>query len=145
MVSVAVVASYEDGAVGDNFVDIASGVLLGAVVGFVGVEAVGVIVVVNCEGAVFYDYSFAWESYDALDNELVAVACDEIGVAKDDDLATLGDVLSAKEMGPADWEAIDNDPVLGVEGFLHAASYDVVGAKNERGENEGYKNNASYE
>ena len=140
----AVVAGDEDFAFGDDDVDFTGGVGLGAVIvgdagGVVGMEAIGVFVVVDGEGAVLEADTLAREGDDAFDDVLVFDAgggfagegIASAAVGEDDDLAAAGDEFLACEVSEGDGEAVDDDAVVGEEGVFHARADDVVTAEDK--------------
>lgn len=123
----AVVAADENFAFRHDGVDFAGcvgfwAVLIGYIGGFVGVESVGVFVVVYCKFAVFDGDAFAGEGDNALDDILVfdargRVAGEDFVVAtvgKNDDLAALRDIFVTGEVRHSDRNAIDDDTIVGV-------------------------------
>ena len=71
-----VVSDHEDFTIWDGRIDFAGGVLLWPVGSrfsgsSIGIEAVGVLVVIDGNFTIFYYYAFAWKSNNALDNILV--------------------------------------------------------------------------
>ena len=85
--------------------------------------------IVDGDGAVIYDYSFAREGDDAFNDKFITCIHGVERVFKDDDLTTLRYVAAVLEIRPGDRQAVDYEAISGVEGRLHAGATDIEGAE----------------
>ena len=140
----AIIAGDEDFAIRHDEVDLATGVLLGAVVGRfapLGIinDAIGMLFIKHGEDAVFNADALAGEGNDALYQVLVFDAGGGRAgqfptgatIGKNDDVATGGGVFFAEEMCPGNNETINDDAVVVLKGVFHAAANDIIRAEDK--------------
>lgn len=109
---------------------------------FIGLKAVGVFLIIDSEDAVFNDDALTWEGNDALNDKFVATANNVVWVFKDDDITALGDIRFTLQVCPANWKAINNETVAGIEGGLHAWATDIESPEDKGIDKKGANENA---
>ncbi len=127
----AVVAAHKERAVRHDAVKFTAGwATWFAVIGIVGVESIGVLIIIDSVVTVFEHDTLAREGDDTFDDVFVGVAHGVLWVFEHDDLAALGYILLVLELCPGDGQAVYDQAIASVERFLHAGALDIEAAKD---------------
>ena len=154
----AVVTRNEDFSVRDYHVDFAGSVFfwppsVTSASGIVGVETVGIFIIVDGDGTILYGDPFAGEGNDAFDNILIfniriSLTGERSGsgaVSEDDNLTAVRDVFLSPEVGDRDWYAVDDDAIVAMQSIFHADADDVVRTEDKSVQYDGTQDDATDE